>query len=294
VARDRTTPYLVVGASGPTGGEVVRALVRAGGRVRGLARSATSEQRARSAGAEEVAYGDLRDAAALEQAMAGAGGAFYFCPRAAPDEASLGRAFIQSAERVGMPRVVIISMLHSHAPIPNHQASLEVEEALGRSSLEGVVLQPAMFMQTLPSLQEIVQEGWVGRPYPADKLLSWVDMRDVAEVAARALLQDDLVNGAFELCSPGMLSIADVAALMSEHLGKRIEAREITLEQWAQVRGEDFASPYRRETYAAMFSYFARYGFKGGNGLVLSHLLGRAPTSFKEYVARGGKSAPPS
>ena len=124
-----------------------------------------------------------------------------------------------------------------------------------------------------------------------DKLLSFVDLRDVAEVAARALIRDDLVNGTFELCASGMLSIADVAGLVSAHLGKPIEAREITLEEWAAVRGEAFSSPYRREVYAAMFDYFRRYGYKGGNGLVLRHLLGREPTSFEQFVARGGKSA---
>jgi uncharacterized protein YbjT (DUF2867 family) len=226
--------------------------------------------------------------------MRGAAGAFYFSPRAEPDEASLGRAFIAAAERAGVPRVVVISMIQSHAPVPNHRASLEVEEALARTPLQTTVLQPGMFMQTLPSLEEISDYGWVGRPYPVDKPLTWVDLYDVAQVAARALMGDDLVNGTFELCAPGMLSIADVAQLMSAHLGRDIEAREITLDEWAAVRGEGFASPYRRETYAAMFEHFRHYGYKGGNATVLRHLLGREPTSFAQYIARGGKTAAPS
>ena len=277
---------LVVGASGPTGGAVARAVARGGGVVRAIARTPASEAKAREAGASEVVTADLRDSQALETALQGVDAAFYFSPRAVPDEAALGRAFIGAAERAGARKVVIISMIHSHAPIANHQESLQVEEALGRSSLKGVVLQPGMFMQTLPSLDRISDLGWVGRPYPVDKQLAWVDFADVAEVAVRALLEDVMDNGSFELCSEGMLSIAEIAELMSEALDARIEAREITLEEWAAVRGEDFSSPYRRECYAQMFEYFARYGFKGGNSFVVSRLLGRSPTSFAAYLQR--------
>jgi uncharacterized protein YbjT (DUF2867 family) len=293
VSPDTPGPFLVVGASGPTGGEVVTALARRGARVRGLARSAESGERAKARGADDIALADLRDGPALERALDGVAGAFYFCPRAAPDEAAVGRAFIETAERMGVGRVVIISMIQSHAPVPNHRASLEVEEALARTPMETVVLQPGMFMQTLPSLEEIAESGWVGRPYPTDKLLTFVDLRDMAEIAAKALIEPGLVNGSFELCAQGMLSIADIADIISKHLGKTIEAREITLDEWAAVRGEAFSSPYRREVYTAMFEHFRHYGYKGGNGTVLRHLLGREPTTFEQYVARGGKTAPP-
>ena len=218
--------------------------------------------------------------------MVGVDSAFYFSPRAVPDEAALGRAFIKAAEDSGVSRIVVISMIHSHAPIPNHQESLQVEEALARTSIASVVLQPAMFMQTLPSLDRIAELGWVGRPYPIDVPLTWVDFNDVAQIAATALLTSKLDNGSFELCSDGMLTIAQIGELMSQALGRTIESREITLEEWAAVRGEDFSSPYRRECYAGMFDYFSKYGFKGGNPLVASTLLGRPPVTWPEYLVR--------
>jgi len=284
--RTSSRRVLVVGASGPTGGLVARAAARAGAIVRAIARTPQAAERARAAGATEVVPGDLRDPRSVQDALTGVDAAFYFSPRAVPDEAALGRAFITAAEHAGAGKVVVISMLHAQAPIPNHQQSLQVEEALARTPLHSVVLRPAMFMQTLPPLERIAELGWVGRPYPADVPLAWVDLADMAQVAVRALLEDTLDNGTFELCAPGMLTIADIADLMSRALGRPIEAREITLEEWAQVRGEDFASPYRRECYAEMFAYFRRHGFKGGNGLVLTHLLGRSPTTFAQYLRR--------
>jgi uncharacterized protein YbjT (DUF2867 family) len=277
---------LVVGASGPTGGAVVRSVSGRGAIVRGMARSDAGEAHARAMGADEVSRADLRDPQALRKALAAVDAAFYFSPRAVPDEAALGRAFIEAAEDMGVARIVVISMIHSHAPIPNHQESLQVEEALARTSMASVVLQPGMFMQTLPQLDKISELGWVGRPYPVDVPLAWVDFDDVAEIATQALLTSRMDNGAFELCSRGMLSIAQIGELMSQASGAAIDSREITLEEWAAVRGEDFSSPYRRECYAGMFEYFAKYGFKGGNSVVAELLLGRPPVSWPDYLTR--------
>jgi uncharacterized protein YbjT (DUF2867 family) len=288
-ALEQDAPVLVVGASGPTGGIVTRALADSGVRVRGLARDADARRRALANGAAEVAAGDLRDDARMVTALTGARAAFYFCPRASPDEAAIGRAFLSAAERAGVERIVSISMIQSHAPVPNHRASLELEEAMARSPLQTTVLQPAMFMQTMPSLRELAELGWIGRPYSIDAPLSWVDLHDVAQAAVMALTTDELVNGTFELCSSGMLSQRQLAALISEHLGQEIVARQVTMEDWAAVRGEAFSSPYRRETYVAMFEHFDRYGYKGGNSFVLRQILGREPTSFAAFVAAGGK-----
>jgi hypothetical protein len=43
-----------------------------------------------------------------------------------------------------------------------------------------------------------------------------------------------------------------------------------------------------------VLQHFRHDGYKGGNATVLRHLLGREPTSFQQYIARGGKSAVPA
>jgi uncharacterized protein YbjT (DUF2867 family) len=54
----------------------------------------------------------------------------------------------------------------------------------------------------------------------------WVDYRDVAEVAALAMTGDELAYGVFELCAPGMVERVRMAAMISEELGRRVEAAE--------------------------------------------------------------------
>jgi uncharacterized protein YbjT (DUF2867 family) len=281
--------YLIFGSSGPLGAKVVEAISRRGGRARGLVRSEAGAAQAREAGAVDIALADIRDEAAVEDSLRGCDGAFFFCPRAEPDEASIGRAFIAAAERAGVPRIAYVSMLNAEALIPNHMASLEVERALGMSNLEYTILRSGMFMQNLPRIEQIAEDGWVGRPYPVDAPLAVIDQYDLAEVAALSLTEDKLVNGNFELCAPGVTSFTEIAKLATEALGTPIQPREITLDEWAEVKGEGFGSPYRRETYIATFKYITDHGFGGGNGFVLSQILGREPTSFEHYFARGGR-----
>jgi NAD(P)H dehydrogenase (quinone) len=246
--------------------------------------------RARARGAHETAHADIRDQAALEHALSDCAGAFYFCPRAEPDEASIGRAFIEATERAGVPRIVFISAVQPEAPIPNHRAKLEVEGRLACSPLEHTILRPGMFMQTLPSRAEIGERDWIGRPFPIDALLTIIDVYDIAEAAAIALTEDHLINGTFELASQGMVTMAQIAEWLSEDLGKPIEARELSLDEWAADKSEAFASPYRRELFRAMWGHYAAYGCKGGNGFILSRILGREPSSFPEYLARRGRA----
>jgi uncharacterized protein YbjT (DUF2867 family) len=66
---------------------------------------------------------------------------------------------------------------------------------------------------------------------------SRVDYRDVAETAAIALTSDQLLQGTFELCAEGHLNRRDVAALMGEVLGCKIEASMLPFEEWAQKAG---------------------------------------------------------
>lgn len=54
-----------------------------------------------------------------------------------------------------------------------------------------------------------------------------MDYRDVAEVAAIALTEGRLLYGTFELSAEGALNRYDVAALISEVLGRPVTAKKV-------------------------------------------------------------------
>lgn len=122
--------------------------------------------------------------------------------------------------------------------------------------------------------------GTVTGPYAASSAMTYVDYRDVAEVAALAFTTDRLLNGTFELAAPGMFSRADVAVLLARLLGRPVSA-----EQSAQSLPESMPQAMR-DGLTRMFDHYDRYGFRGGNALVLATLLGRDPVTVPEYLER--------
>lgn len=114
-----------------------------------------------------------------------------------------------------------------------------------------------------------------------------VDYRDVAEVAARAFVDERLAYGTFELCA-GMPDSVEIAAIMSEVLGRRIVPREVSFEDWAANLP---LGPDQKQLLANVFRRYAASG-SGGNSLVLEAILGRKPTPLRRYIEELAEQSP--
>jgi hypothetical protein len=73
------------------------------------------------------------------------------------------------------------------------------------------------------------------------------------------------------------LSQLEVAALLSDLLGKDVRADTISIEDWQANARDAGLEGYALEALVKMFRYYASYGFEG-NPSVLAWLLERAPT----------------
>ncbi len=275
---------LMVGATGTYAGLVLPELTKRGVTVRALVRDESKIAAARQRGAAETAVGNLRDPETLRAAAQGVDGVFHLNPAFAPDEADMGVAMVEAAKAAGVRKFVFSSVIHpSLSKMANHAAKRPVEAAIYESGMEFTVLQPTMFMQTLDGgWSAVLERGQLSLPFSKLARVCYVDYRDVAEAAALALTGNTLAYGTFELCAPGMVNRVEMAAMMSEALGRTIEAGEIPFEEWAQEAHLP-AGPLR-EGLAAMNADYDRYGFPGGNALVLRAILGREPRTLRQYI----------
>ena len=103
----------------------------------------------------------------------------------------------------------------------------------------------------------------------------------MAEATAIALTSDKLDYGTFELCAPGMLNRIELTQIMSEVLGRTITPLEITFDKW--VRQAHIPEGPFRDGMQRMYADYAKYGFPGGNALVLRAILGREPRTLKDF-----------
>ena len=274
---------LTIGAAGKYAGLVVPELKKRTVTVRALARDEKEAVAARKQGADETAIGDLNDHASLRAAAEGVDGVFHLNPAFAPDESAMGAAMVEAAKSAGVKKFVFSSVFHPSLSMVNHAAKRPVEEALYESGMNFTVLQPAMFMQNFDGGWSAVQKrGQITMPYSKLSKMCYVDYRDVAEAAALAFTGDTLAYGTFELCAPGMFDRIELAALMSEALGRTIEAGEISAEEWAQTA--QIPDGPLREGLQRMNSDYDKYGFPGGNALVLRAVLGREPRTLRQYI----------
>jgi len=265
---------LAVGAAGNLAGLVVPELVARGARVRGLVRKPDQVEEAKQRGAAEVAVGDLADLDSLSAALQGVDAVFHVGPAFAPNEIRMGRNIVEAAVRAGVRKFVFSSVIHPIlSKLPNHAAKAQVEEALIDSNLEYTILHPTVLFQNYSIFwPRVVQTGILEEPWSPNTRFSRVDYRDVAEVAAIALTEDRLAYGTFELCSAGTLNRHEVAALISEVLGRQITVGTIDPDALGQIPDD----------LRTMCEHYDRRGLLG-NPLVLRAILGREPRTLRAY-----------
>ena len=253
----------VTGAAGKTGRAVLAALASRGVSTRALVRPGRSVD----LGATETVQADLADATEVAAALDGASAVYVIAPNVHPSEPSL----VANVLAAGVPRVVYHSVLHPAVEaMPHHWAKARVEEALLASGLDWTVLQPGAYAQNLRPAAVLRV------PYSVDARFAFVDLLDVAFVAARVLTESGHSYATYELAGPELLSVAEVAAV----LGVRAEREDPN--EWyldTPLRG------YARDALGAMFAYYDRHGL-AGNPRVLTALLGRSPTTVAEVLAR--------
>ncbi|MHA6758095.1 hypothetical protein [Streptacidiphilus sp. PAMC 29251] len=111
----------------------------------------------------------------------------------------------------------------------------------------------------------------------------------MTEVAATVLIDSNRHAGAtYELVAPGRYTAHDIAEVISDVLGQPITAEQIDADVFmARSLGADHQSrfPYQTAAARAISKRYSSHDFIG-NPNVLTWLLGREPTTFKEFVQR--------
>ena len=259
---------LITGAAGKTGQALLHQLTGRDMGVRVLARDASQAETLIEQGATDAHVGD------------------HIPPNVHPLEELIGENVLQLSQQAGVGHFVYHSVLRPYIrAMPHHIHKARVEERIFTSALDFTILQPAAYMQnTLVSLAQARTSGVFNVPYPTDTRLGMVDLDEVVEVAASVINAPEHFGATYELCGHEILTPAEIATHISTTLGIEVEAREVDLDEWkagAQTAG---MGSYQVETLLKMFMYYADHGF-WGNGNTLSTLLGRAPKTYREFLA---------
>jgi uncharacterized protein YbjT (DUF2867 family) len=273
--------FVVTGATGNVGGELVRLLRTSGRRVR-VAVSDVGGARDRFGDDVECVRFRFEDPATFAPALADAAAVFLIRP---PPVSAIGRTMgpaLDWLDEHGRPHVVVLSVMGAGLnPILPHS---RLEWRVRRSGLPFTFLRPSFFMQNLSTTyrEEIRDLGVLHVP-AGDGRTSFVDVRDVAEVAAHVMGREEHFGAAYTLTGSEALGYAGVAALLTGELGS--EVRYTRPRPRAYRRGLIAGgTPAALARVLTGIYFVARHGLADRVTSDTERLLGRPPRRMAEFV----------
>jgi len=202
----------------------------------------------------------------------------------------MGLAMVDAAIEAGVQHLVCNSVLHAIvSDLVQHNVKRDIEEYLVAAPINFTILQPADYMQILRYAHAFEAQEFV-LAWNLDRRQSLVDLEDVTDVATKILLDGAPHYGAtYELSAPGCFTGHDIAEIIAKVTGKPIRAIETSPE--ARLRDhfkdklQDESVAYQLRVFRALREWYSAHDFVG-NPMVLTMLLGRAPTTLQAFIAR--------
>jgi uncharacterized protein YbjT (DUF2867 family) len=266
----------VANANGKVGQDLIAALQAGGHAVRIGARD-VARARAAFPGIPVVAF-DYDDVAAGTAALDGGTAVFTAAPSWLVPHAEL--ALLEAAKARGVRRIVKLSYLG--AELHEEGGHRITEKAIEASGLEWTVLRPTFFNQNFSTMHLASIRDGAFYEAAGDGASAFIDTRDIAAVAVKALTEASHHGQAYALTGPEALTRHEAAAKLSAALGRPV--RYVPIDDAALRQALVGVPQSQVELLSGLFAA-VRAGHTAGITDTVRTLLGRDPTSFDRYAA---------
>lgn len=189
---------------------------------------------------------------------------------------------IYAAKIQGIEHIIFLSVHGAEKnPLLPHR---KIEKYILNTEIPYTFLRPSFFMQNLSTTHrsEITYQDELFVP-AGNARLNFIDVRDIAKVAALALTESNHKNKAYSLLGPDALNFYEVATILSKQLNRRITyASPSVLEFLTQKIKKENALG---KTIVMLGLYtFARMKSREKQNNTLDNLLPREPIHFTHFV----------
>ncbi len=258
---------LITSATGKVGAEVADALLAQNQPVRIASRDvARAQALADEHGWQvDVVAMDYDDAASIRTALADVDRVFLSTPHGDPERVS---RFVEVAQEANVEQIVRLSGIS--AGFSEETAHRLAERAIEDSGFRHTFLRPNFFMQNFTTwYAPAVQDGKIRLP-AGEGRVAYIDVRDIAAVAAAALTTDAHDGQTYTLAGSKALTHGEVAQVFSEVLGREVKYHP---------QGEDEAEAGAWRLYGMV-----RDGSSSAVTDDVERALGRQPTGLAAFV----------
>lgn len=270
----------VTGSTGRLGGRVARRLSMAGVRQRLLVRD--SDRALRLPGAS-VATAGFADGEAVEAALRGVPVALMVSASEARDRVEVHRRFVDAAAAAGVEHLVYVSFFGA-APDATFTLARDhwaTEEHIRASGMSFTFLRDNLYADVLPHL--VGPDGVLRGPAGQGRVAA-VAQDDIADAAVAVLTDPDAHAGqTYDLTGPEALTLAEIAAVLSEVTGRSVTYQPETVAEAYRSREHYGAKDWQVEAWVSTYTAIAA-GEMDGVSDAIPRLTGHPATSLRELL----------
>jgi uncharacterized protein YbjT (DUF2867 family) len=274
---------LVTGSSGSVGKTVLQEVAKSGAKHRAMYRS--EGESAKAPVATETVIADFAKKETLASALKGVDSVYLVCSPI-PELVELESNMIDACVAAGVKQVVLNSAMGAgdyDKSFPSWHR--KVEEKLKSTRLGWTILRPNSFHQNVVAFfAPTIRTQNVFYSSMKDSRNSFIDVRDIAAVAAKVLAGGAHLGKIYELNGPEALSYRELAEKISKLAGHEVNYVDIPLEAQRKAM-MDQQTPEWLVTALLQLQEYYLSGKGGEVDGVVQGLLGRPAIRMEQFLA---------
>lgn len=268
----------VTGATGGVGGRVARRLAQ-----RGIAQRLVVRDPARAPDLDRtsIAVGAYSDGEAMRRAFEGVRTVFLVSGEEACDRLDQHRTAVDAAAAAGVERVIYTSFLGASpgATFTLARDHFHTEAHLRAAGLRTVALRNSMYADLMPSF---APDGVIRGPAGEGRFAPVV-RDDIADVAVAVLLDEQYDGATFDVTGPELVTMHDVAALLTETSGQEVRYHAETLDEAYASRASYGAPEWEVTGWVTSYAAIAAGEMEVVSDTVET-VAGHRPVSVRDYL----------
>ncbi|MEY9910337.1 uncharacterized protein YbjT (DUF2867 family) [Catenulispora sp. MAP12-49] len=275
----------VMGATGSTGNALLHTLTAQGVPCRALARTPQKLRGTITAVAPiEVAYADAAHPRSLRAGLKGCDQLFLSMANG-PDQVELETAVIDAATAIGVGHLVKLSApaAEPDSPVGVSRCHAAIEAHLAATIPRVSILRPYAFMQKLLLLAPAVAATGAIISAMGAAPCNYVDVRDIADVAAAVLTQPEAAGATYELTGGRAVSHPELAALLTSLTGRPVTSVDLDPAEFHAHLVRTAGMPDWLARHIVEIQRLAVTRPESPNA-VIEAVLGRAPRSLEDFL----------
>jgi uncharacterized protein YbjT (DUF2867 family) len=278
--------YLITGATGEVGSQVVRQLLERNIRPRVLVRS---EEKARSLFGDrvDVCVGDLAAPDSMRGAVRQADTVFLVNVGPAIPERDKTAAMI--SKEVGVRKIVKLSSLDVEHGLAIGAWHEKGEAAIRTTGIPFTFVRPTGFMSNLLAWAHSIRTESVVRSSTADGHRPFIHSEDIASVCLPVLLNDEYSGEALPITGPESLTFGGVTAIISQAIGRPLSYQVISDEEAGKRYSKISGSQEETEAHVALWRAI-REGRLAATTDRVERILGRKPIALRQWASENVRS----